>query len=146
MFKKILSLVIVMSVFTTSAFAVSNEGLKIAFEDLHMAIAVEGVSQEVAQQEFAAKVEALGVSNEELLSFAKSQIKSESVKRDLELATKMHPADAQEYAMNALSKSQSTGASWNGVVLSPLGFVLLVIIIVVIAKSNQRADCHTTGC
>jgi len=141
-FKKIISFVLLASLMTVQASA-STEGLKAAFDEMNYAVTVEWDQQDKAfyekqVQDFSAKVRELqanGLSNEELISFVKSEIKDEKLAKDVQTAfsliaiNKMSAEDTVKLMTDTLKKNSKGGASWNGVGGAFLGLGVLFIAI-----------------
>lgn len=85
-------------------------------------------------------LEAEGMTREELIPFTKSQINDAAVLKNLDSVLeavslkKMTSAEAQEFMMKSMTSTQ--GASWDGsvIILTPVGLVVLILIVVLIAK------------
>lgn len=143
MFKKLLSLMMVLSIFSATANATPHADLKTAFQELRYALDVEWDQQDqafVGQQtkkfnDTIRKLQASGlINNNDLLELVKSEVKDPNVQRDIEIAfsrafiEKMSPAQAAKMMEETLSKyAFNKGASWNGGV----GYSILVGIVVV---------------
>ena len=151
MFKKLIALMMVLSIFTVQANAATNDGLKAAFDELNYALTVEWdqkdkVFHETQMKNFTASIrdlQAKGLTNAQLVEFAKSQVKNAQVAKDLETAlnmiqiNKMSGAEANKYILDTMKKSYSAGASWNGEVFIYLAVgVLIVALAVAIANGN----------
>jgi len=155
-FKKLIALMLVVSVFTVSAHASSQAGLKAAFDELNYALTVEWDQQDKDfQQEQMKKfsntlrdLQAKGLTNSQLIDFVKSEVKNERAAKDLETAfnmisiNKMTSAEANKYVLDTMKKAYSSGASWNGEVFVYLA-VGLLIVAVAIAIAN--ADTVVVG-
>jgi Skp family chaperone for outer membrane proteins len=150
-FKKLITLMLVLSIFTVQAHASTNEGLKAAFNELNYALTTEwdqkdNAVYEAEMKKFSAVVrdlQAKGLTNAQLLDFAKSEIKDAKAAKDLETAmtmvqiNKMSSSEASKYVLDTMKKSYSTGASWNGEVFVYLAVgVLIVALAVALASSN----------
>lgn len=156
MFKKLISLFLVVSVFTVSAHAASNAGLKAAFDELNYSLTVEWDQKDKAfQQEQMKKftsslrdLQAKGLTNSQLVDFVKSEVKNERVGKDLETAfnmisiNKMSAAEANKYVVETMKKSYSNGASWNGEVFI---YIAAALLIVAVAIAIANADTVVVG-
>lgn len=163
MFKKLITLMMVLSIFTTQANASTNDGLKAAFDDLNFALTVEWDQKDKAFHEgqmskFTAALRDLqskGLTNSQLIDFAKAEVKNAQVAKDLETAlnmiqiNKMSPSEANKYILDTMKKSYSAGASWNGEVFVYLAVgVLIVALAIAIASSssvtisNNNNNCY----
>lgn len=143
MFKKMMSLMLVCALFTVSAQATTQNGLKAAFDELNYALTVEWDQQNkdfyVEQMKtFKKKVnelQAQGLSNKEMIEFAKSQVKNKKLAAELDTAfsmisiNRMDGEKASEYLVDLVKKSYSTGASWNSDAGLLIGVGLLLVVI-----------------
>ena len=151
MFKKLIALMLVLSIFTVQAHASTNDGLKAAFDELNYALTVEWDQKDKdfhadQMRKFTATIRDLqskGLTNAQLVEFAKSQVKNAQVAKDLETAlnmiqiNKMSPSEANKYILDTMKKSYSAGASWNGEVFIYLAVgVLIVALAVALAGSS----------
>ena len=151
MFKKLIALMLVLSIFTVQAHASTNDGLKAAFDELNYALTVEWDQKDKdfhadQMRKFTATIRDLqskGLTNAQLVDFAKSQVKNAQVAKDLETAlnmiqiNKMSPSEANKYILDTMKKSYSAGASWNGEVFIYLAVgVLIVALAVALAGSS----------
>ncbi len=161
MFKKFISLMLVLSIFTVQAQAATNEGLKVAFNELNYALTTEwdqkdNAFYEAEMKKFAATVrdlQAKGLTNAQLIDFAKSEIKDAKAAQDLETAmsmiqiNKMSTGEASKYVLDTMKKSYSSGASWNGEVFIYLAVgVLIVAIAVALASGNVSTGYSGNSC
>lgn len=141
MLKKLISLMLVCSMFAVSAHAASQNGLKAAFDELNYSLVVEWDQKDkdfytAQMKKFMGTVrelQAQGLTNAQLLDFVKSEVKDARVAKDLETAfnmisiNKMSSEDATKFMVESMKRSYSNGASWNGDVLLYLGVGLLVV-------------------
>lgn len=153
MFRKMITIMIALSIFTCSAMASSQNGLKAAFNEFHYAVTVEWDQQdqsflEARKAELAQALIDSGLTQAEILEFAKSQIKDEAVKRDLEntlqavSANKLSPEEAEAIMIKSIEKSQMSGASWNGrVILMGVGIVLTSFVVIFIYTLSKIPEC-----
>jgi len=154
MFKKLIALMLVLSIFTVQAHASTNDGLKAAFDELNYSLTVEWDQKDkdfhaTQMKKFTAAIRELqskGLTNAQLVDFAKSQVKNAQVAKDLETAlnmiqiNKMSAAEANKYIIDTMKKSYSAGASWNGEVFIYLAVgVLIVALAVAIAGSSSSS-------
>ena len=153
MFKKLIALMMVLSIFTVQANASTNAGLKAAFDELNYSLTVEWDQQD---KEFHAEqmktftstirdLQSKGLTTAQLIDFAKSEVKNAQVAKDLETAlnmiqiNKMSASEANKYIIDTMKKSYSAGASWNGEVFIYLAVgVLIVALAVAIANGNTN--------
>lgn len=160
MFKKLITMMLVVSVFTVNAHAVTNNGLKAAFDELNYALTVEWDQKDKAfyteqMKNFTSTLRELqskGLTNNQLVDFVKSEVKNEKVARDLETAfsmiqiNKMSSEEASKYMVETMKKSYSAGASWNGDVIIYLAVgLLLVAAAVAVASGNGHASYSGNG-
>lgn len=142
MCKKFFVSVIAFCLLTAQSFAVTNNGLKAAFDQLNYALTVEWDQTDRAfynqqMEKFASALRDSGVSQKEIVEFAVSQVKDEKIARDLRTAftmvkiNQMGQKEAQNYVVETLNKSYAQGASWNGG--AAIGGILLVVIVVAVA-------------
>lgn len=152
MFKKLITLMMVLSIFTVHANAASNNSLKAAFDELNYALTVEWDQKDKdfyteQMKNFSGVIRDLqmkGLSNAQLIDFVKSEVKNEKVAKDLETAfnmislNKLTSEEASKYMIDTMKKSYSAGASWNGEVFLYLGIgVLLVAAAVAVGGSSS---------
>lgn len=146
MFKKMITLMMVVSIFTVNAYATSNAGLKAAFDELNFALTVEWDQKDQSfysaqMKKFSGVVrelQAKGLTNAQLINFVKAEIKDEKISRDIQTALtmisiqKMSPAEAADYMSKTMKNAYAKGASWNGdATLLLLGVGVLAIVIAV---------------
>jgi hypothetical protein len=150
MFKKLIALMMVLSIFTVQAQASTHDGLKAAFDELNYALTVEWDQKDKdfhadQMKKFTASLRDLqskGLTNAQLVDFAKSQVKNAQVAKDLETAlnmiqiNKMAPAEANKYILDTMKKSYSAGASWNGEVFIYLAVGVLIVALAVAIASG----------
>lgn len=160
MFKKFITMMMVIAIFTVSAQATTQNGLKAAFDEMNYALTVEWDQQdknfyEAQLKQFTATVRELqkaGLTNAQMISFAKSQVKDAKVAKDLETAfsmitiNKMSSEEASKYMMDSMKRAYSNGASWNGDVLLYLAVGLLVVALAVgLSGSSSGGTGGSTG-
>ena len=152
MFKKFITLMLALSIFTVQAQAASQDGLKDAFNDLSFALTVEWDQKDKefhneAMKKFSAQLrdlQAQGLTNAQMIDFAKTQVKDAKLAKDLETAmnmiqiNKMSAAEANKYILETVKRSYSSGASWNGEV-----FVYLAVGVLVVALAIAIANADT---
>ncbi len=129
MLKKLLATLVISTIFTVQVSAATNEvreELKTAFDELSYALTVEWDQKDEGFRADQVKnftetinsLKAEGLSNDEVMNFAKSQIKDASIAKDFEnvLAVvkmnKMTENEANQYIAEAMKKSYATGANW----------------------------------
>ncbi len=158
MCKKFFVSVMVFCLFTVQSFAVTNNGLKEAFDSLNYSLTVEWnqtdrIFYNQEMEKFAQALRAANVSNQELVEFTVSQVKDAKLANDLRTAftmvqiNKMDQKDAQKYVMDIMNKSYAHGASWNGG--AAIGGAIVVILIVAVAllatgdaRISDSQDCY----
>lgn len=157
MFKKLFSAMMIVSIFTVQAHAATNNGLKAAFDEMTYSIEQSDPSDKAAVEsnlkKFTAVVRDLqkqGLTNSQMIDFAKSEIKDQKVAQDLETAmnmikiNKMDSEDASKYMLDTLKGSLSKGASWNGEVFVYLAVGLLIVALAV-GLSNGNVSSGNGG-
>lgn len=147
MFNKIITFVLAFSIFTVSAMANTHDGLKAAFDEFNYAVTVEWDQKDMSfleakKFELTQEITALenqGMTRHELITFVKSQLKDANLVQSLDSVleavslNKMTPQDAQDFMIQAMSKTPATGANWNGVIiLTPIGLLILVLVIIIV--------------
>ena len=158
MLKKIMTLILVISIFSVETQASAQQGLKVAFDELSYSLTVENPSDKEARNYHMKKfissireLQAKGLTSAQLLDFAKSEVKDQRVARDLETAftmiqiNKMSTEEANQYIVETMKKSYSAGASFNGEVFLYLGIGILIVAIA-IAAANGNANVSVGGC
>ena len=158
MCKKFMFSLIAFCLLTVQSFAVTNNGLKDAFDGLNYSLSVEWDQTDRAfynkqMEKFATALRSANVSNQELVEFTVSQVKDEKLANDLRTAftmvqiNKMDQKEAQKYVLDVMNKSYSQGASWNGGAV--IGGAIVVILIVAVAllatgdaRINDGKDCY----
>lgn len=161
MFTRLMSLMLVCAIFTVSAQATSHNGLKAAFDELNYALTVEWDQQDKdfyvdQMKSFKNKVNELqfqGLTQKELIDFAKSEVKDKKLSADLDTAfsmislNRMNGEQASEYLVEMIKKSYSTGASWNSDASLFIGLGLLLVVVgVVVAGGGSTSTGGTYHC
>lgn len=156
MFKKFITLMMVVSIFTVSANASTQTGLKTAFDELNYSLTVEWDQKDkdfysAQMKKFSAELrelQAKGLTNSQLVEFVKSEVKNERAAKDLETAfnmvqiNKMSSEEASKYMVEAMKKSYNTGASYQGEVFI---YVAVGLLIVAAAIALATADTVVVG-
>ncbi|MBA2405895.1 MAG: hypothetical protein H0V66_14050 [Bdellovibrionales bacterium] len=147
MFKRIITLVIALSIFSVSAMANTHDGLKAAFDEFNYSVTVEWDQKDPAFLEAKkleltqtiSALEAQGMTRLELITFVKSQIKDASIIKNLDAVleavslNQMSAQDAQNIMIQAMENSPATGANWHGAIyLTPVGLLVLVLVIIIV--------------
>lgn len=158
MCKKFLFSIIALCLLTAQSFAVTNNGLKTAFDELNYSLSVEWNQTDRAfynaqMEKFGKALRTANVSNKELVEFTIAQVKDEKIAKDLRTAltmvqiNNMDQKEAQKYVMDVMNKSYSQGASWNGGAV--IGGAILVVIFVAVAllvsgdaRINENEECY----
>jgi hypothetical protein len=144
-FKKLITLMMVVAIFTVQAHASTQNGLKAAFDEMNYSLTVEWDQKdkgfyETQLKKFTSVVRDLqkkGMTNAQMIEFAKGEVKDAKVAKDLETAfsmitiNKMSSEEASQYMMESMKRSYSNGASWNGDVLIYLAVGLLFVALAV---------------
>lgn len=156
-----ITLMMVVSIFTVNAYAASNTGLKAAFDELNYALTVEWDQKDQgfhsAQMkkfsEVVRDLQAKGLTNAQLIDFVETEVKDEKVARDIQTALsmisvqKMSPADAAEFMSKTMKNSYTQGASWNGdATLLLLGVGVLAIVVAVALAGPYQGNGGGYGC
>lgn len=168
--KKLFSLLLVLC-FSVNTFAASTAGLERAMDEYQFALTVEWDQKD--QVIYQAKTDAFfaemaklivseGLSKEEILSVADKKMKNkaqlEALKLKLTLAGKANSsAELGKVLQGSVKDMYSSGASWNGEALMPIGLGLLVAAVIGYAvwfsathecvAYDSRWECHeTTNC
>lgn len=150
---------LVCALFTVSAQATSTNGLKAAFDELNYALTVEWDQENkdfyVEQmKKFRGKVEklqAMGLSNKELIEFAKSEVKNKKIAAELETAftmislNKMSAEESSEYLVNIIKNGYSTGASWNSDAGLLIGVGLLLVVVGIAVAAGGSGGSSSSG-
>jgi uncharacterized protein YoaH (UPF0181 family) len=158
-FKKLITLMMVLSIFSTQANAASQNSLKAAFDELNYAMAVEWDQQDkdfyqAQMQKFSNEIRSLqaeGLTNEELIAFVKSEIKDAKTARDMETAfnmisiNKMSSEEASKYMLDSMKRSYAVGASWNGEILIYVGVAVLIVAVAVILSNSSSGSSYSGG-
>ncbi len=159
MFKKFITLMMVVAIFTVQAQAATQNGLKAAFDEMNYALTVEWDQKdqsfyEAQLKKFTGVVRDLqksGMTNAQMIDFAKSEIKDAKVAKDLETAfsmitiNKMSSEEASKYMMSSMKRAYSNGASWNGDAVLYLVAGILIIALAV-GLSNGTATVSVGSC
>jgi hypothetical protein len=141
MFKKFITSMMVVAMFSVQASAATNEGLKAAFDELNYSLTVEWDQKDQAvysskMKAFTSQIRALqskGMTDADLISFVQSEVKDKKVAKDLETAfnmisiNKMSSEEASKYMVATMKKSYSAGASWNGDAVLYIGLGVLIV-------------------
>jgi hypothetical protein len=136
-----MTLMMVLSIFTTQANAASQNNLKAAFDELNYSLTVDWDQKDKEfyneQMKSFSKVlrdlQSQGLTNSQLIDFVKAEVKNEKIAKDLETAfnmisiNKMSSEEASSYMVETMKKSYSAGASWNGEVFLYLAVGLLIV-------------------
>jgi hypothetical protein len=158
-FRKLFTLLMVFAIFTVQASASTQNGLKAAFDEMNYSLTVEWDQQdrnfyEGQLKTFTSTVRELqksGLTNAQMIEFAKSQVKDARVAKDLETAfsmitiNKMNSEEASKYMMDSMKRAYSNGASWNGEVLVYLAVGLLIVALAVGLASGGGSGSSNNG-
>ncbi|HLW55986.1 MAG TPA: hypothetical protein VKY27_01295 [Bacteriovoracaceae bacterium] len=159
MFKRMMSLMLVCALFTVSAQATTQNGLKAAFDELNYALTVEWDQKDKdfymeQMKSFRSKIsdlQAMGLSNQELIEFAKSEVKNKKLAAELETAftmisiNKMNAEQASEYLVDIVKKGYSTGASWNSDAGIWIGVGVLLIVVGIAVAAGGGGGSSSGG-
>lgn len=142
MMTRIITFILALSIFTVSAHASTQDGLKEAFNELNFALTVDSDGTDKATHDAAMKkfneslaaLQAQGLTNEQMVDFVKKEVKDARIAKDIETAmnmialNKMSPAEASNYMMETMRRSYSKGASWNGSGVA-IGIIIAVFVV-----------------
>ena len=135
--------------------ASTSNGLKAAFEELTYSLEVEWDQKDEAfkknqMSKFNARVNELkaqGLTNSELLQESLSQVKDQTLRKQIETAhslmaiDQISDAEAREMIKTNFEKSMSRGASWNGDAFTTgLAIVLVILVIVSLTIKTPEQD------
>ncbi len=161
MFKKIIACMMIVSIFTVSANASTQNGLKAAFDELNYSLTVEWDQKDkdfysAQMKKFSSELRGLqskGLTNAQLVEFVKSEVKNERAAKDLETAfnmvqiNKMTSEEASNYMVEAMKKSYNVGASYQGEVFVYVAVGLLIVAAAVaIASGSATVTTGYGGC
>lgn len=160
MFKKFITLMMVLSIFTVSANASTQTGLKAAFDELNYSLTVEWDQKDKdfyssQMKKFSSEIRGLqskGLTNSQLVDFVKSEVKNERAAKDLETAfnmvqiNKMSAEEASNYLVEAMKKSYNVGASYQGEVFIYAAVGLLIVAAAVALASGNATVSTGGGC
>jgi hypothetical protein len=160
--KQFVTIVLCLTFFThpVSAAPEARGSLKALFDELNYSLSVEWDQKDQAfykmkTAQFEAGLETLraqGLTNEELLEFARTQIKNGKVQSEYDAlmlmlkADSLKPDEANKMVSDLIRKNYNQGASWSGdPVAIGLGIVLVgliaLIIIGAVNCNNGKWDC-----
>ncbi len=159
MFSKFFTFLMVFAIFTVQASASTQNGLKAAFDEMNYSLTVEWDQEdrnfyEGQLKKFTSTVRELqksGLTNAQMIEFAKTQVKDAKVAKDLETAfsmitiNKMSSEEASKYMMDSMKRAYSNGASWNGEVLVYLAVGLLIVALAVGLASGSSGGGSSNG-
>ena len=159
-FKKMMTIFMVFAIFAVQAHASTHDGLKAAFDEMNFAVTVEWDQKdknfyEAQLKKFTTTVRELqkkGLTNAEMIAFAKSHVKDAKVAKDLDTAfsmitiNKMNSEEASKYVIDSMKSAYSSGASWTGSgVLYVAAALLLVALAVGVANGNVSGGGYGNG-
>ena len=152
MFRKIFFLLTIMSTLTVHAQAPLNqvETLKKAYDELSFSLEVEWdgennkfYSKKLSEfQKTVEKLQENGMTNAELLEFAKRNVKDKNLAKDLDnlfssvKTQNMTASEARQFVIEYIGKNYASGASWSGSVIGATVLVALLIALVVVAAAG----------
>lgn len=157
MFKKLIAFPLIFAMFIVQSHAATHDGLKAAFDNLNYALSVEWNQTDrdfynTQMEKFTAELNTLqekGLSNQDLIAFATSQVKDAKASKDLETAfnmiqiNKMSKQEAQKYVTDVMNKSYNQGASWAGGIGTAIALILLVAVAAIVAgKARVGEGCY----
>ncbi len=159
MLRKTIALLISLSFFSLHAKEATHDVLKSAFDELHYSLTVEWDQKdsEFYQEQMKAfskklgELQKQGLDNKELIKFVTQQIPDEKMANDLEKTLNMidlnlmDPAEARQYALNAMVDSYSSGANYSGSTGIMIGSILLITIAIV-AVAVSGGNVYVSSC
>ncbi len=162
MFRKITTFMLAIAFFTVQAQAAAPAGLKAAYDELTYTLSVEWDQQDAAVYEREMKaflgtvrdLQRAGLTNDEMIAFASTQVRDARVARDLQTAfsmitiNKMSTEEASKYMLDTLKRSTASGAAWNGDAIRNMGVGLLIVAIavgVIFAAQSGNNDGNSSG-
>ena len=150
--KKLISLFMLFAFVSVQANAATLNSLKTAYDELNYSLGVEWDQEDKAfyaeaTKAFQDKVKELqeaGLSNAELLDFAKSQLNDEKLVKEIETTLSLvqinmlSQKEARKMMVETLEKSYSQGASWSstGGIIIGSAVLLAVILAATLAGGN----------
>lgn len=161
MLKKFFALFLILSITTAQANVVSNNNLKLAFDELNYSLSVDWDQKDRAFydaqmkkfQDEVKELQAQGLTNSEIVAFAKSQVKDEKLAKDIDTAftmiqvNKLSEAEARKLVLDTVSKGYTQGASWRGevAVYTTIAVVLVAALVVGLAVGLGGNVTVSTG-
>lgn len=152
MLKKFVTLIMIFSMFTAQANVATSQGLKAIFDELTFSLNVEWDQKDKSfydaqMKKFTEQLKQLqvaGLSNKDLVEFAKDQVKNEKVAENIEAAmnliqiNKMKPEEARKFALDVVAKSYVTGANYSssGTVIVAAVLIVALVAVVIAAGGN----------
>lgn len=162
MFKKLLTSMMIFALLTVQAMAVTDNGIKAAFDELNYSLTVEWDQKDTKFYDAQMKkfndtirdLQAKGLTDAQLIQFAQTEVKDARVAKDLETAfnmislQKMTGSQASKYMMDTMKRSYSSGASWNGDVLvyAAIGLLIIAVAIAVASGSGGSSSDDDYSC
>ncbi len=159
MLKRLVSFMLLLSVFNTYAVEASGTNLKEAFDSLNYSLSVEWDQKDKSfktqkVQEFNAKVaelQAKGLTSSDLVDFAKSQVEDKNLKASMDriFATvninKLSAKEARKLVLDEINSSYEQGANWSGTGSVLITALVLVLVIAAVA-SGSSVGVAVGGC
>ena len=159
MFKRFFTMVMVLAIFTVQAHATTQNGLKAAFDEMNFSLSVDWDGKDQSFYEAQLKkitqnvreLQKQGLTNQQMIDFAKSEIKDARVARDLETAfsmitiNKMSSEDASKYMLDSMKRAYSHGASWNGDALVYAAVGLLIVALAIGLSGGSSSGSSNGG-
>jgi len=159
MFKKFFVSFLAFAFVSVQANAVSNNSLKKAFDELNYSLSVEWDQKDRAfydaqMAKFTTQVQALqakGLTNAELMTFATANIKDAKLAKEVKNAmtlvqiNSMNAKDARKLLLDTVGKNYSSGASWSndGILY---GALIVLLIVAVVAGAGGARTGGGAGC
>lgn len=144
MFNKFISVVLLFAVTSVHASIGSHNGLKDAFDELNYSLSVEWDQQDVQfftdrMGDFSQKMRDLraqGLTNRDLIEFAKLQLKDQKTAADIDKAfsnvsvDSMSDTEVSNHIIDVIKKSYTQGANWSGA--GPIVAIVLAVVLLAI--------------
>jgi hypothetical protein len=149
MMKRIVALMLALSIFSVQANTGSNNSLKAAFDELNYSLAAwdqkDRAEYDKITNNFQSKIEELqnaGVTQAEIMEFATSQVKDQNLAAELSLAytqinlNKLSQNEARKLILDTFSKGYSRGANWSGDAVLYGAIVVVIVAAIIVAAAS----------
>lgn len=156
--KRLVSLVLLVALFSVQANAASSNSLKDVFKTFSTELSRWNQKDKAKYAEITknfqddiAELQKSGLSNAELLNFAKSEVKDENVRKELETAltliqvNMLSEKEARKLIINTLEKSTTEGANWSSSGTIVIASVLLVVVVAAVIAGGGTVSVGSGG-